>query len=151
MSRSKSTTPIWYRISALIVGIAWLIWLSIEDLSERWVLLFSVTICVLLAVRFIIYYSAQRSKNEDKYPQNKEQRSARRFLFCPLVGVLTGLAVTPVAIFLMALKTGLHGHFAPEFTSAQVFIVLVRTPIWIVGGLLIGVGVELLLWSQQTK
>ncbi|MCK4977056.1 MAG: hypothetical protein KAS36_08995 [Anaerolineales bacterium] len=151
MSRSKSTTPIWYRISALIVGIAWLIWLSIEDLSERWVLIFSVTICVLLAVRFIIYYSAQRSKNEDKYPQNKEQRSARRFLFYPLVGVLTGLAVTPVAIFLMALKTGLHGHFAPEFTSAQVFIVLVRTPIWIVGGLLIGVGVELLLWSQQTK
>ena len=151
MSRSKSTTPIWYRISALIVGIAWLIWLSIEDLSERWILLFSVTICVLLAVRFIIYYSAQRSKNEDKYPQNKEQRSARRFLFYPLVGVLTGLAVTPVAIFLMALKTGLHGHFAPEFTSAQVFIVLVRTPIWIVGGLLIGVGVELLLWSQQTK
>ncbi len=151
MSRSKSTTPIWYRISALIVGIAWLIWLSIEDLSERWVLLFSVTICVLLAVRFIIYYSAQRSKNEEKYPQNKEQRSARRFLFYPLVGVLTGLAVTPVAIFLMALKTGLHGHFAPEFTSAQVFIVLVRTPIWIVGGLLIGVGVELLLWSQQTK
>ena len=151
MSRSKSTTPIWYRISALIVGIAWLIWLSIEDLSERWVLIFSVTICVLLAVRFIIYYSAQRSKNEDKYPQNKEQRSARRFLFYPLVGALTGLAVTPVAIFLMALKTGLHGHFAPEFTSAQVFIVLVRTPIWIVGGLLIGVGVELLLWSQQTK
>lgn len=151
MSRSKSTTPIWYRISALIVGIAWLIWLSIEDLSERWVLLFSVTICVLLAVRFLIYYSAQRSKNEDKYPQNREQRSARRFLFYPLVGALTGLAVTPVAIFLMALKTGLHGHFAPEFTSAQVFIVLVRTPIWIVGGLLIGVGVELLLWSQQTK
>lgn len=151
MSRSKSTTPIWYRISALIFGIAWLIWLSIEDLSERWVLLFSVTICVLLAVRFIIYYSAQRSKNEDKYPQNREQRSARRFLFYPLVGALTGLAVTPVAIFLMALKTGLHGHFAPEFTSAQVFIVLVRTPIWIVGGLLIGVGVELLLWSQQTK
>ena len=151
MSRSKSTTPIWYRISALIVGIAWLIWLSIEDLSERWVLIFSVTICVLLAVRFIIYYSAQRSKNEDKYPQNKDQRPARRFLFYPLVGALTGLAVTPVAIFLMALKTGLHGHFAPEFTSAQVFIVLVRTPIWIVGGLLIGVGVELLLWSQQTK
>ena len=151
MSRSKSTTPIWYRITALIVGIAWLIWLSIEDLSERWVLLFSVTICVLLAVRFLIYYSAQRSKNEDKYPQNREQRSARRFLFYPLVGALTGLAVTPVAIFLMALKTGLHGHFAPEFTSAQVFIVLVRTPIWIVGGLLIGVGVELLLWSQQTK
>ena len=151
MSRSKSTTPIWYRISVLIVGIAWLIWLSIEDLSERWVLLFSVTICVLLAVRFLIYYSAQRSKNEDKYPQNREQRSARRFLFYPLVGALTGLAVTPVAIFLMALKTGLHGHFAPEFTSAQVFIVLVRTPIWIVGGLLIGVGVELLLWSQQTK
>lgn len=151
MSRSKSTTPIWYRISALIVGIAWLIWLSIEDLSERWVLLFSVTICVLLAVRFLIYYSAQRSKNEDKYSQNREQRSARRFLFYPLVGALTGLAVTPVAIFLMALKTGLHGHFAPEFTSAQVFIVLVRTPIWIVGGLLIGVGVELLLWSQQTK
>ena len=151
MSRSKSTTPIWYRISALIVGIAWLIWLSIEDLSERWVLLFSVTICVLLAVRFLIYYSAQRSKNEDKYPQNREQRSARRFLFYPLVGALTGLAVTPVAIFLMALKTGLHGHFAPEFTSAQVFIVLIRTPIWIVGGLLIGVGVELLLWSQQTK
>jgi hypothetical protein len=135
----------------LIVGIAWLIWLSIEDLSERWVLLFSVTICVLLAVRFLIYYSAQRSKNEDKYPQNREQRSARRFLFYPLVGALTGLAVTPVAIFLMALKTGLHGHFAPEFTSAQVFIVLIRTPIWIVGGLLIGVGVELLLWSQQTK
>jgi archaellum biogenesis protein FlaJ (TadC family) len=147
----KTNVPNWYRIVLLVVGIAWLIWLSIEDLSERWVLLFSVTICVLMAIRFIIYYSAQLPKNEKRYSQSKDQQSNKQFLFYPIVGSLTGLAVTPVALFLMALKTGLHSHLAPEFTSSQVIIVLARTPIWIIGGLLIGVGMGLISWSQQTK
>jgi hypothetical protein len=61
-----------------------------------------------------------------------------------LVGSLAGLAVTPLALFLMALKTGLHGHSAPDFTLEQMQMVLYRTPIWVAVGLLLGLGVALL-------
>jgi hypothetical protein len=46
----------------------------------------------------------------------------------------------------MAIKTGLHGHAAPDFTSAQVIEVFLRTPIWGLGGLLIGLGIG--LWPK---
>lgn len=151
MKRSRTPTPIWYRVLFLIVGIIWIIWLSIEDSSERGVLLFSVTFSVLLALRFVITNSAQSTNGDLKYPLPEVQQSTKKFMFYPIVGAVTGLAVTPIAIFMMALKTGLHSHLAPDFTSAQVTTVLIRTPIWIIGGLLIGVGMSLISWSEDKK
>lgn len=151
MKRSKTPTPIWYRILFLFVGIFWLFWLSIEDLSERWVLLFSVIFCVLLAIRFIIANSTPGVQENQPNLHPEGERSTRHFLYFPVMGALTGLAVTPMALFLMALKTGLHGHFTPEFTSTQVITVLLRTPIWIIGGLMVGLGMSLVSWSQAKK
>ena len=132
----------------MVVIVSWLIWLSTEDLSIRWVLLFAATICVLFVMRLLKSLSDRGVVNPKENAQNEDQNYSERFLFYPLVGFLTGLAVTPVAIFLMALKSGLHGHIAPEFTSAQVFTVLQRTPIWVIGGLMVGVGVGMLRWSR---
>lgn len=151
MKRVKTPTPIWYRILFLVVGIIWIIWLSIEDSSERGVLLFSVTLCALLALRFVMSISAQNTNRDRKYPTPDVQQSTKKFLLYPIIGAVTGLAVTPIAIFMMALKTGLHGHITPDFSSAQVTIVLIRTPIWIIGGLLIGVGMSLISWSEDKK
>lgn len=151
MTRLKLTSPVWFRVVALVVAVAWLLWLPIEDNSERWVLFFAVLISVLIAARWCIYYSARRSKSQNEYGLNEKSFPGKRFLIYLIVGVLTGLTVTPVAVLLMALKSGLHGHVTPEFTSAQVFIVLQRTPIWIIGGLLAGVGVGLLRWTRKTK
>ena len=151
MKRLKTPTPIWYRILFLVVGIFWLVWLSIEDLSERWVLLVSVIFCVLLALRFMIAYPTPGVKENKQNLHPVDEQSTRQFLYYPIMGALTGLAVTPMALFLMALKTGLHGHFAPEFTSTQVITVLLRTPIWIIGGFLVGLGMSLVSWSQAKK
>jgi Mn2+/Fe2+ NRAMP family transporter len=151
VKRSKTPTPIWYRILFLFVGIFWLFWLSIEDLSERWVLLFAVVFCVLIALCFIIAYSTPGVEENHRNLHPEDEQSTRQFLYYPIVGALTGLAVTPMALFLMALKTGLHGHFSPEFSSTQVITVLFRTPIWFIGGFLIGLGMSLVSWSQKDK
>jgi hypothetical protein len=45
-----------------------------------------------------------------------------------------------VAIFLMALKSGIHGHGTPDFTVAQMQEILLRTPFFAISGLLVGLG-----------
>lgn len=150
MKRSNNSIPNWYRILFLIVGISWIIWLSIENSSERVVLLFSVILCGLIALRFVIKYPAQSIEGNNN-TQSGVQQSTRKKYYYPLIGAVTGMAVTPVAIFMMALKTGLHGHLGPDFSSAQMISVLFRTPIWIIGGILTGLGVSLMSWSQDKK
>jgi hypothetical protein len=65
---------------------------------------------------------------------------ARQLALCVLVGTLAGLMVAPLALLLMAFKTGLHGHGTPDFTPAQVQAVLLYSPAWGGSGLLLGLG-----------
>ena len=46
--------------------------------------------------------------------------------------------MTAVALLLMAIKTGLHGHGTPDYTPEQMVRVLSLTPLWVVVGLVIG-------------
>ena len=117
------------RLLALLLGIALLLWYPVEDVSQLGVVLFAVLISAWFALRVLL----------PVYPG--ERYYLMRYLF---VGALAGLAVTPLAITLMALKTGLHSHSVPDFTIKQMQVLLIRTPIWVMVGLLLGLGGSLI-------
>lgn len=124
---------VWLRISALILGIALIVWLPIEDVNLNQVLFFANAICAWWAVRFLL----------DISPQNPALLWRH-----VLIGLVAGLAVSPVALFLMAFKSGLHGHGIPDFSAGQILSILARSPVWIVAGLLLGLGVALARLSR---
>ncbi len=118
-------TPGWLRLSGLALGIILFIWLPFEDITERWVILFSLALCTWAAARLSFLYQAR----------------ARYFLpLQVLTGALAGLAISPLALLLMAFKSGIHGHGVPDFTPQQVVDVLRRTPYWGSAGFLFGLG-----------
>lgn len=60
------------------------------------------------------------------------------------MGIAAGLIFTPLTLFFMAFKTGLHGH-GPEFGRAEFGWILERAFLWPVVGLMAAVGILLLL------
>ncbi len=60
--------------------------------------------------------------------------TGKGWLVYPLAGLLGGAATAPVALLLMAIKTGLHGHSVPDYTSAQMMAVLISFPVWVGAG-----------------
>ncbi len=64
-------------------------------------------------------------------------------ILCASIGFLFGLTVGLLALILMAVKTGLHGH-GPEFSPAEVTWVVRQIPWWAASGLIAGAGLGLL-------
>jgi len=102
-----------------------LAWLPIEDSGEWFVILLATAISTWLGVRFLF-----------KSALNKQ----KLVLSHSVTGLLAGLAVSLVAIILMAVKTGLHGHDEPDFSPEQILIMLKLTPFCGVSGLFMGLG-----------
>lgn len=117
-------TPGWLRLAALLLGVFLLLWLPVEDTNEIQVLVASAAVSAWLALRYLVRLPGS-AKSLGKHI---------------LVGMLAGFAVTPLALFLMAFKTGLHGHESPDFTAEQIYFVISRTPVWGFAGLLLGLG-----------
>ena len=126
-----STTQRWLRYYTLLLGALLMIWLPFEDSNEQLATAFAAAICAGLAARLAARWISPQPASLLKHL---------------LLGTLAGLMVAPLTFLLMAIKTGLHGHPAPDFTGAQVIAVFLRTPVWGLGGLLIGFGVG--LWRR---
>jgi hypothetical protein len=120
-----SKTPFWLRLSALLLGIYLLSWLPFEDQDETRVLLSAVAVNAWIGIRYLVRFPFPSRKGLFSYT---------------LVGFLAGLAVTPMALFLMAFKTGIHSHGSPDFTAEQILAIIYGTPIWAGAGLLVGFG-----------
>jgi hypothetical protein len=116
------------QLLGLVLICAIFLWLPFEDTGTNWALLLAAACTAWGAAWFL----ARRGF--------KEKRDWRRL---PVAGLLAGLAVAPLAIFLMAVKSGAHGHLAADFTVDQILIVLFSTPVWALAGLLIGGGLGL--------
>lgn len=101
-----------------------LAWLPFEDTHLAWSLLLAAALNAVLAV----YWISQMSLAP---------------LLMPGLGALLGVAVPLMAIVLMLVKTGLHGHSAPDFTWQDLSSVLQSAPGWLLGGLLLGTGAAL--------
>lgn len=139
MNRSAPGPPArWLRLSALFLGLGLLAWLPVEEASERPVLVFAALLAFWGAARLL----AGRAAEEGWCWHHLWRRHA-------LVGALGGLAVAPLAVLLMAFKSGLHGHGAPDFTPSQLQSILLRAPYAAASDLLLGLGSALWIRSRR--
>ena len=120
-----SSNRLYLRLAGLLIAVSLFIWIPFEDLGLQWVLTLSAAICAWGAVRFLL---------------NRVVSGCQLVLWHSLVGCLAGLAVAPLAALLMLLKSGLHGHAAPDFTVDQIQTVFGLAPYLSLSGLLIGLG-----------
>lgn len=125
---SHPATPRLLRIAFILVGIAIFIWLSFENRSMLLVLIFSSLSSVLIAILLIHRVGIDRLS----------------LYLWVMAGGVCGLAAPLLAVLLMLLKNGLHSHLAPDFSLAQVISVLQRAPFFVLGGMLVGLGMGLL-------
>lgn len=116
-------SPAWLTLSGFTLLILSLSWFRIEDTDEKRVLVYAAAVTAWLATRHIVRQSPAA------------RVSIPRFT---LVGAVAGLAMVPIAVLLMAMKTGLHGHGTPDFTIDQILSVTNRWFVWGSAGLLIG-------------
>jgi len=123
------------RISAISLGILWLFWLPVEDSSLFTVYLFALGISLLIAIWL------QRSRLWGSWKPTWRMVS---------LGSLAGLLVTPLALILMVFKSGLHGHLTPDYTSDQILTVLKNSSIWLIGGGMVGLGLQLWISSASS-
>jgi len=120
---------LWLRFTGFFVGLAVLLWLPGEESGETGTLFIAALICTWMAVWLI----------------NKISPADKNLLLKHLlIGIGYGLLIAPLGVFLMALKTGLHGHGLPDFTVHQLQAVLSRVPYYLVAGFMLGAGIGLL-------
>lgn len=125
----------WLRISALCLGILWLFWLPVEENGLLAVYLFAVGSSALAVWRM------QRAQI---------WRSWKPGYRIVSLGFLAGFLVAPIAILLMAFKSGLHGHNAPDYTPGQIIVVIQSLPWWLAGGGILGLGWHIWISSAST-
>ena len=135
-SASPDKKQTWLRFAGLLLAIGILVWLPIEEGSELGVLVVSGLICIWGGVWLL-----GKTSVDDKH----------LILRNILVGFGAGLMVAPVAILLMAIKSGIHGHGSPDFTVSQMQIVLSRLPYFVLVGILIGAGSGLLRFMSGNQ
>ena len=136
MSTQQKTIPLRMRLTAIILGMVFLLWLPIEDTSEYTAIVFAFAICGWLAAAFLML--------------RMKTHPAKLYYFI-LFGSIAGAFITPLTLFLMAFKTGLHGHQSPDYTAQQMLSVVRKTPIWILGGFLISLGSGILFLKRLSE
>jgi hypothetical protein len=124
-SESRLKKRLGLRISAFLLGIIVLIWLTIEDENTIGVVVISGAICIWAAFWVLV---------------KPVEGGSQIILRHSLVGLGAGLAVSLLGILLMALKSGIHGHSSPDYSIAQMQEVLSRTPFFALSGFLVGLG-----------
>jgi hypothetical protein len=121
------------RAGFVILGLLWFIWIGIEDPGPG-------TVLFMAAAALSVFGAAVYGSLSSRLPRT----SALRFASLMFMGLLVGLLVTPGAVLLMAVKTSLHNHAAPDFTRSDVLRVLASTPAWSLGGLLLSTAAAIL-------
>jgi hypothetical protein len=111
------------------LGAAVLVWLPFEDSSGLG--------AILLAAGLCSWAAAYLLREAGTSPRQLILRSAA-------IGVLGGLLVSPVAFFLMSLKSGLHAHPQPDYSPVEIQAVFSRTAYYAASGFLLGLASALL-------
>ena len=133
---ASNRSPTWLRICGLLLGIVVLVWLPVEESSELGVLVIAGLICTWFGI-WLLY---------------KTESHVNHMLWRNVIiwGGM-GLLLAPLAIFLMAIKTGIHGHGTPDFTANQMQALISRIPFFILGGILLGTGLGLLRFAKWNE
>ena len=118
------------RMLAILLGIALLFWFPLEDSSENPSILFAYFISTWLVSALL---------------KRLKKQSLITIINVIFAGILAGAIITPLILFLMVLKTGLHAHLVPDYTYEQFISIINRTPIWLTSGFLAGMGFGIIL------
>lgn len=114
------------RILFIALAVAVVFWLPVEDQTPLAAQFFGVMGAAALGVRVFPFLHG------------------RQWITHAGWGLACGLLVAPAAAALMVIKIGLHAHGGiPDFSPEDFLTVLIRTPIFIAGGILIATGVYL--------
>lgn len=137
-----------WRLVVIFSAVAFLFWLPLEDVHSLTVQGFAAWFCWLAAWRWGPTASIKIVRAE------KMARPTMSWLIRTSLalaeGVFFGLLVAPLAVLLMLLKSGLHGHPSPDFSLEQVQEVLWRVPLWCLVGALLKLGTSLLKMARET-
>jgi hypothetical protein len=115
------------RILSLLAAVAFIVWIIPEgDIRQT----------VVLAMLLSIAAAGQLWQHR---LAGRHLSLRRWLLMTALTGLLVGLGTAVLALLLMVIKTGLHGH-GPEFTAEEFDWVLRQAVVWTLAGLLAGVG-----------
>ncbi len=126
-----------YRWLALLVAACAMVWIALEgDLLQ--VVFLSVGVTVV-SLGYLL----------QKYLAGRVLPVGWGLLVTAVLGALAGGGIVVLTLLFMALKTGLHAH-GPEFSAAELSWVVQQAPLWIVVGLLAGLGCGLLM-AASTK
>lgn len=124
--------PIRLRLAFILLGIFILLWLPVEESSLALVVLLSCCACGLGLLVFAVQQPAASGASQ-----------RWRYL---LAGLLAGAGVSVLALALVAVKTGVHGHGIPDYSPAQVSLLLRLAPLWMGLGLVAG---AFLAWRRR--
>ena len=117
-----------------ILGFCFFIWLPFEDISPALALSLAMCICGLAASLAIGLF---------------KHKNWFRGWMTAIIGAMGGFLVSFTALMLMAIKTGLHGHSAPDFSLNQILLTFNSTPLFMVSGALLGLGA--FAWERGTR
>jgi hypothetical protein len=132
-NRAQAAPSRYQKISWAIAGLLSFIWIGVEDRTNRPVIIIAVTLAI--AIGLTLYNRMVQ-----------DERSGERSLLWVTIGVgfISGLLVPIAAVILMLVKTSLHSHVVPDFSVDDVIAVLLRTPVWVISGLMIGAAIGML-------
>lgn len=120
------------KIASVLLALYSFLWISLE--GELWQVL-------LLALALLIVGAGIIWR---RYLVDHTFSTLSWLLATGFTGLIIGLLIGLLAILLMTVKTGLHGH-GPEFTHAEIIWVLNQIPLWSAVGLLLGVGTGIVI------
>ena len=125
-----------WRWLAAVVGLYGLIWIALE--GALWQLILLAAGLSLLSVLYLLR----------RFLGGRYLSTRRWLLLCAALGGAAGPGCALLALALMVVKTGLHGH-GPEFTLAEIQWLVGQIPLWAIAGSLAGLGLAMLGMAFQ--
>jgi hypothetical protein len=126
------------RVVTVLTAIYGIAWMSLEGNLTRVTIMGS-------AVSLLLVGSLMQ-----RYVGGKKFQLGVWLLVIGFGGLLAGIGIGVLTFFLMALKTGIHGH-GPEFQPAEIEGVLSMIPLWGLAGLAAGSGLAAVIWGLRRE
>jgi hypothetical protein len=132
-ARSRALTA-----ATFAFGIAFFVWIGYEDTTLIPVTILGAALPLVFLAQFLT-----RRFGGSPLPARKGT------LLLGASGLLAGCTSPLATAVLMALKVSLHSHANPDFPPEAVLGVMARTPVWALGGLLLGAALALAAYARR--
>jgi hypothetical protein len=118
------------RVLWLGLGLMWFVWLGVEDRGVLVVLLLATAVSFTTALTGLDRWSSGKTVSEWQW-----------WVRWLMQGLVSAMAIAPLAILMIAVKTSLHAHAIPDFSLTSVRRVLGVWPAWGAGSFFVSLGI----------